>query len=81
MALPSHFIDIKCSIASSYLDFEAQATKAWHGIIQELDKVTNVIKEEGIIVGCWCLHYLLRNDNLSYIFSQIVHSPNQLSLA
>jgi hypothetical protein len=48
MAFPPSFIDIKRSIASSYPDFEARATTAWHEIIEELDKVTSIIKEEGL---------------------------------
>ena len=51
MSLPPRFIDLKGSIASSYPDFEARATNAWHEIIAELDKVTKVIKEERINVG------------------------------
>jgi hypothetical protein len=48
MTLPPRFADLKCSIASSYPDFEARATNAWNEIITELDKVTKVIKEEGL---------------------------------
>ncbi|KAF8813418.1 DUF1479-domain-containing protein [Phlegmacium glaucopus] len=48
MTLPPRFIDIKRSIASSYPDFETRATRVWHEIIEELDKVTRVIKEEGV---------------------------------
>jgi hypothetical protein len=69
MTLPPRFVDLKRSIASSYPDFEARATNAWREIIAELDKVTRVIKEEGLNVGHWlfvyifmslrCLHLLL----------------------
>ena len=51
MALPPRFVDIKRSIASSYPDFETRATSAWHEILKELDKVTGIIKEEGMDVG------------------------------
>jgi len=51
MTLPPRFVDIKRSIASSYPDFETRATGAWHEIIKELDKVTRIIKEEGVDVG------------------------------
>jgi len=49
MSLPQATLDInlKRSIASSYPDFEARATTAWHEIIKELDKLAEVIKEEG----------------------------------
>jgi hypothetical protein len=37
----SHCVDLKRSIAAaSYPDFEARATRLWHKIIQELNKVT-----------------------------------------
>ena len=48
MSLPQ---DIKREIASSYPDFEARATAAWHEIIDELDKMARVIKEEGVNVS------------------------------
>lgn len=52
MSLPQDsFIDIKRSIASSYPDFEARATIAWHEIIKELDKLAKVVKEEGVNVS------------------------------
>ena len=52
MSLPqAGFVDIKHLIASSYPDFEARATTAWHEIIKELDKLANVIKEEGVNVS------------------------------
>ena len=50
--------DIKRSIAASYPDFEARATTAWREIIEELNKVTSVIKEEGVNVGCLLITYL-----------------------
>jgi hypothetical protein len=51
----SRAIDLKRLIAASYPDFEARATRAWREIIEELDKVTSVIKEEGVDVGRWLL--------------------------
>ena len=42
MSLPQASLDIKLSIASSYPDFEARATTAWHEIIKELDKLAEV---------------------------------------
>jgi hypothetical protein len=51
MSLPPHFVDLKRSIASSYPDFQVRATNAWREIITELDKVTRLIKEEGVNVG------------------------------
>ena len=53
MTLPPRFVDLKREIASSYPDFEARATTAWREIITELDKVTRIIKEEGLNVGHW----------------------------
>ena len=53
MSLPQANVDIKRSIASSYPDFEARATTAWHEIIKELDKLARVIKEEGANVCRW----------------------------
>ena len=47
MSLPQASLDIKLSIASSYPDFEARSTSAWHEIIKELDKLARVIKEDG----------------------------------
>ena len=55
MTLPPRFVDLKRSIASSYPDFEARATNAWREIIAELDKVTSIIKEEGLNVGHWLM--------------------------
>ena len=57
MALPPRFVDLKRSIASSYPDFEARATNSWREIITELDKVTTIIKEEGLNVGHFCTIY------------------------
>ena len=51
MALPHRFVDLKRSIASSYPDFEARATAAWGEIITELNKVNEVIKDEGLNVN------------------------------
>lgn len=51
MTLPPRFVDVKRSIASSYPDFEARATNAWYEILEELDKVTRVIREETVNVG------------------------------
>ena len=52
MSLPqTDFVDIKRSIASSYPDFEARVTTAWHEIIKELDNLSRVIKEEGVNVS------------------------------
>ena len=51
MALPPGLVDLKHLIAFSYPDFEARATTAWREIITELDKVTKLIKEEGLNVG------------------------------
>ena len=47
MSLPQASVDIKRLIASSYPDFEARSTSAWHEIIKELDKLARVIKEDG----------------------------------
>ena len=52
MSLPqASSVDIKREIASSYPDFEARATAAWHEIINELDKMARVVKEEGVNVS------------------------------
>jgi hypothetical protein len=52
MPLPQpSVVDIKRSIASSYPDFEARATTAWHEVIKELDKLVRVVKEEGVNVS------------------------------
>jgi hypothetical protein len=59
MTLPqAGFVDIKRSIASSYPDFKARATTAWHEIIKELDNLSRVIKEEGVNVSRGLLGYL-----------------------
>ncbi|KAJ3576611.1 hypothetical protein NP233_g318 [Leucocoprinus birnbaumii] len=42
---PAHLLDIKREIAASYPDFEAQITKAWKEIIDELAVVTTQIHE------------------------------------
>ena len=79
MSLPQpSSVDIKRSIASSYPDFEARATTAWHEIIDELDKVAKVIKEEGVNVSRWLLEYSWWNV---YIYPWTVHSSDQLQLA
>ncbi|KAF8960034.1 hypothetical protein BDZ97DRAFT_1906016 [Flammula alnicola] len=48
MTLPARFADLKATIAASYPDFEQNATRSWGEILQELDKVTKIIKEEGV---------------------------------
>ncbi|KAF8181305.1 hypothetical protein BJ912DRAFT_1125852 [Pholiota molesta] len=48
MSLPPRFVDLKASIAASYPDFEKNATQSWAEILQELDKVTKQIKDEGV---------------------------------
>ncbi|KAF8150934.1 hypothetical protein B0H34DRAFT_730672 [Crassisporium funariophilum] len=48
MSLPPRFIDVKAAIAASYPDFEARVTQAWAEILQEMVKVTDVIKAEGV---------------------------------
>ena len=79
MTLPPRFADLKHSIASSYPDFEARATNAWREIITELDKVTRVIKEEGLNVG----HRLTVCIFMGHIHlnSRTVHSSDQFQLA
>jgi hypothetical protein len=72
MSLPPRFVDLKASIAASYPDFEKNATQSWAEILQELDKVTKQIKDEGVNV---CYHSglilsLLRSESLTF--------PNQL---
>ena len=60
MSLPQAGVvdSVKHSIASSYPDFEARATTAWHEIIDELDKLAKVIKEEGVNVCRRLAEYL-----------------------
>ncbi|KAF9478840.1 DUF1479-domain-containing protein [Pholiota conissans] len=48
MALPPRFVDLKASVAASYPDFEKNATQSWAEILEELDKVTKLIKEQGV---------------------------------
>ncbi|PPQ79097.1 hypothetical protein CVT25_002890 [Psilocybe cyanescens] len=48
MALPARFIDLKVEIASAYPDFEQNATRSWVEILEEMDKVTKKIIEEGV---------------------------------
>ncbi|KAI0032542.1 hypothetical protein K488DRAFT_78436 [Vararia minispora EC-137] len=46
--LPARFADLKLEIASSYgPDFESCITRAWGEIIEELDKATTKIADEG----------------------------------
>ena len=74
MSLPPRFVDLKRSIASSYPDFQARATNAWREIITELDKVTKVIKEEGLNVGAiilWSLKYNSSNSRNSTFLRSI----------
>jgi hypothetical protein len=54
MSLPPRFVDLKASIAASYPDFEKNVTQSWAEILQELDKVTKQIKDEGVNVCCCC---------------------------
>ena len=78
MTLPPRFVDLKRLIASSYPDFEARATTAWREIITELDKVTNVIKEEGLNVGhcsTLCICGMRSTSN-----SRTVYSSDQFQL-
>lgn len=53
MSLPQSSVDpsLKRLIASSYPDFEARATTAWHEVIKELDNLARVVKEEGVNVS------------------------------
>ena len=69
--------DLKRSIASSYPDFEARATTAWHEIIKELDNLARVIKEEGVNVSRWM--FMMRST--SQVHLPIVHSSGQFQLA
>ena len=74
MSLPPRFVDLKHSIASSYPDFEARATTAWREIISELDKVTSVIKEEGLNVSSIlidCLYNILVLNSRNQYIPQI----------
>jgi len=47
MTFPARFADLKASIASSYPDFELNATRSWGEILQELNNLANIIKAEG----------------------------------
>ena len=78
MTLPPRFVDLKCLIASSYPDFEARATNAWREIIAELDKVTKVIKEEGLNVGHWLTVCIFMRSTSN---SRTVYSSDQFQLA
>ncbi|KAF8645864.1 hypothetical protein AX16_007522 [Volvariella volvacea WC 439] len=45
--LPPRFAELKKEIAGLYPDFEVNVTRAWKEIIEELEKVTNVVKNVG----------------------------------
>ncbi|KDR78730.1 hypothetical protein GALMADRAFT_244254 [Galerina marginata CBS 339.88] len=47
MAFPPRFKDLKATIASLYPDFELNATRSWGEILQELNNLAKVVKEEG----------------------------------
>jgi hypothetical protein len=51
MALPARFADLKATIANAYPDFEENATRSWAEILRELEKVTEVIKNQGADVS------------------------------
>jgi hypothetical protein len=51
MALPPRFAELKATIASAYPDFEGNATRSWAEILRELEKVTEVVKNQGIDVS------------------------------
>ena len=73
MSLPrASSVDIKREIASSYPDFEARATAAWHEIINELDKMARVVKEEGVNVSRRLLDiFIMRSTSTSQYIPQI----------
>ena len=85
MTLPPRFADLKRSIASSYPDFEARATNAWNEIIAELDKVTRIIKEEGLNVShdwlfaydWWGLHLITLEQYIPQISFDSLDSLSQ----
>ncbi|KDR78729.1 hypothetical protein GALMADRAFT_137740 [Galerina marginata CBS 339.88] len=47
MSFPARFADLKASIASSFPDFELNATRSWGEILQELNNLAKTIKAEG----------------------------------
>ena len=49
--LPARFADLKATIANTYPSFEENATRSWAEILQELEKVTEVIKNQGVDVS------------------------------
>jgi len=51
MVLPARFADLKATIASSYPAFEENATRSWAEILQELEKMTDVVKSQGADVS------------------------------
>ena len=51
MALPAKFADLKATIANAYPGFEENATRSWAEILRELEKVTKVIKSQGVNVS------------------------------
>jgi len=51
MALPPRFAELKATIASAYPDFEGNATRSWGEILRELEKVAEVVKNQGIDVS------------------------------
>lgn len=54
MAHPQRFASLKATIAETYPDFERNATRSWAEVLDELEKVTQVIKKEGSDVSCLC---------------------------
>ena len=51
MALPARFADLKATIASAYPGFEENATRSWAEILQELENLTDVVKNQGVDVS------------------------------
>jgi len=50
MSLPPRFIDLKKEIASQYPNFEQNAVRSWGEVLEEMNKVTKTIKDEGVAV-------------------------------
>ena len=51
MALPPKFAELKVAIASAYPNFEENATRSWAEILRELERVTEVVKNQGTDVS------------------------------
>ena len=67
---PPRFADIKREIAASYPDFEERVKRAWDDVLNELEKVTKDIAEQGSEVCTPLLLYNSHDDVVVFVLAE-----------